>query len=359
MKFFISFLFVAFSFFAQQAQDYFPNDFSYVWYFQNNTLDSNNVPIESSTFWTKDSLATEITYHDKNAKVILNATGTESTIAAIPYTDTSFVALENTNAGFYVDLTSLIDTSVFPDENFYNTLKSLSGWYLLYHFASAPYLQYEILSVDTTIEIDSVSYPLRFLIKGERQPDENLDTEIGSFNCKKFNIISSVNFVQHSPFGDIIIPLVTKDNYVWIAPSHWVVKEFSPSHEVDFSQFGGPKFWIPGFQKIIKSYPSAVEDEFNLTNFELKQNYPNPFNPTTTIEYSIPNVGTKNFSSLQNVELKIYDVLGREVATLVNEKQSPGNYSVKFDASKLNSGVYFYTLRVGKFASTKKMILLK
>ena len=89
--------------------------------------------------------------------------------------------------------------------------------------------------------------------------------------------------------------------------------------------------------------------------FELGQNYPNPFNPTTTIEYSIPNVG----ASEQNVQLKIYDVLGRKVATLINQKQSPGNYKVKFDASKLNSGVYFYTLRTGDFVSTKKMIIMK
>ncbi len=89
--------------------------------------------------------------------------------------------------------------------------------------------------------------------------------------------------------------------------------------------------------------------------FELGQNYPNPFNPATTIEYSIPNVG----EPVQNVQLIIYDVLGREVATLVNGKQEVGHYKVKFDASKLNSGVYFYTLRAGEFVSTKKMILMK
>ncbi len=106
------------------------------------------------------------------------------------------------------------------------------------------------------------------------------------------------------------------------------------------------------------SYKYSNVVEVNVSSpekFELKANYPNPFNPTTTIEYSIPNVG----ASIKNVQLKIYDVLGREVATLVNEKQSPGNYKVKFDASKLNSGAYFYTLRAGDFVSTKKMILLK
>ncbi len=91
--------------------------------------------------------------------------------------------------------------------------------------------------------------------------------------------------------------------------------------------------------------------------FALYQNYPNPFNPTTTIKYTIPaivNVETQNLASL-----RIYNVLGEEVATLVNEKQSPGKYSVQFDASDLPSDVYFYTLRVGNFVETKKMILLK
>ena len=86
-------------------------------------------------------------------------------------------------------------------------------------------------------------------------------------------------------------------------------------------------------------------------SFELKQNYPNPFNPVTTINYSIPSNG--------NVELKIYDILGREVATLVNETKAPGNYEVNFNAANLASGVYFYQLRAGDFIQTKKMILLK
>ena len=90
--------------------------------------------------------------------------------------------------------------------------------------------------------------------------------------------------------------------------------------------------------------------------FELKQNYPNPFNPTTTIKYSLPSVAA-DFS--QRTILKVYNVLGREVATLVNEKQTAGNYTINFDASKLTSGIYFYKLSVGSFIQTKKMILLK
>ncbi len=86
-------------------------------------------------------------------------------------------------------------------------------------------------------------------------------------------------------------------------------------------------------------------------DFDLSQNYPNPFNPSTTISYKLSAVGY--------VTLKVYDVLGREVETLVNRKQNPGSHTVTFDASKLPSGVYFYRLIAGSFVETKKMVLIK
>ncbi|BDQ03348.1 S8 family serine peptidase [Ignavibacterium sp.] len=97
-----------------------------------------------------------------------------------------------------------------------------------------------------------------------------------------------------------------------------------------------------------------VEDNNSLpTEFSLQQNYPNPFNPSTTIEYVIPN-GVRNL-----VTLKVYDLLGSEVTTLVNEEKSAGIYKVDFDASELTSGIYFYKLQAGSFSQSRKMILLK
>lgn len=93
--------------------------------------------------------------------------------------------------------------------------------------------------------------------------------------------------------------------------------------------------------------------------FELEQNYPNPFNPITTIKYTIPYAGSNYHSIHQNFKLNIYDVLGKEIAVLVNEQKSPGTYEVTFDASDLSSGVYYYQIRLGDFIKTKKMILLK
>ncbi|MCF8242751.1 MAG: T9SS type A sorting domain-containing protein [Melioribacteraceae bacterium] len=94
--------------------------------------------------------------------------------------------------------------------------------------------------------------------------------------------------------------------------------------------------------------------------FKLSQNYPNPFNPTTTIKYSIPSsVGDENFRPLHMVTLKVYDILGSEAETLVNELKAPGNYKVEFDATNLAGGIYFYQLRAGNFSDVKKFILLK
>jgi len=87
------------------------------------------------------------------------------------------------------------------------------------------------------------------------------------------------------------------------------------------------------------------------TLYELSQNYPNPFNPSTSIRYQTPQDGI--------VTLRIYDILGAVVATLINEEKTAGKYEVNFDASKLSSGVYIYKIQAGDFISSKKMILIK
>ncbi|VAX23300.1 hypothetical protein MNBD_IGNAVI01-487, partial [hydrothermal vent metagenome] len=102
--------------------------------------------------------------------------------------------------------------------------------------------------------------------------------------------------------------------------------------------------------------PTDVKDVNTIKEYKLSQNYPNPFNPSTTIKYSIPNVGAGHAPTVQ---LKVYDVLGREVATLVNKEQSAGNYEIQFDASNLTSGIYFYKMQSGKFVESRKMILVK
>lgn len=102
---------------------------------------------------------------------------------------------------------------------------------------------------------------------------------------------------------------------------------------------------------VIDQVSSVEGNNFVVNNFKLDQNYPNPFNPSTMISYSIPQ------SSF--VTLKVYDIIGNEVVTLVNETKSAGKYDVSFEASNLSNGVYLYSIKTNNFTSTKKMILMK
>ena len=110
--------------------------------------------------------------------------------------------------------------------------------------------------------------------------------------------------------------------------------------------------------------PLSVFDEINLAeNFKLFQNYPNPFNPSTKIKYTVPGVVNDHWSMERGnegeVKLIVYDILGREIETLVNEDQAAGTYEVNWNASGLPSGVYFYKLQAGDYIQTNKMLLLK
>jgi hypothetical protein len=99
-------------------------------------------------------------------------------------------------------------------------------------------------------------------------------------------------------------------------------------------------------------YATAVREENSFpVSYSLKQNYPNPFNPTTKIVYSIPKES--------KVTLKIFNILGQQVKTLVNQSQSQGTYTVTFDAASLPSGIYIYSIQAGNYNDVKKMILLK
>ncbi|MFA6978956.1 MAG: T9SS type A sorting domain-containing protein [Ignavibacteriaceae bacterium] len=150
-----------------------------------------------------------------------------------------------------------------------------------------------------------------------------------SSDNKTFNLISFVN-------GKGTTTSIQHYNYV--DASVLSGKYFYRLRQIDFD--GTSKF------------SNVVEaGEIAPSTFELSQNFPNPFNPVTNIKFSV--------ASVQLVTLKVFNILGKEVAVLVNEKKEPGNYSVNFSATYLASGTYFYRLQAGAFVQTKKMVILK
>ena len=148
-----------------------------------------------------------------------------------------------------------------------------------------------------------------------------------------------VQISQHWPFwsGRLYIPSIIEYN--------------NPAGDMGAIWVGGPspyKLYYDGYNLTTRINNNHSEIP---VDYSLGQNYPNPFNPVTKIDFSIPKNGT--------VTLKIYDLLGKEVVTLIDKEMNSGNYTVDFDASKLSSGTYFYKLTSGMFSQTRKMLMIK
>ena len=127
---------------------------------------------------------------------------------------------------------------------------------------------------------------------------------------------------------------------------------FANGNSVNLNGDNSGDQWNFAANKIINIVqPTGIDDQFLGSSFELLQNYPNPFNPTTKISWQSP------VNSRQT--LKVFDILGNEVATLVDEEMEAGYHSVDFSASELPSGVYFYRIQAGSFVETRKMMLLR
>jgi photosystem II stability/assembly factor-like uncharacterized protein len=185
------------------------------------------------------------------------------------------------------------------------------------------------------------------------------------YELSKYLFVNDYQLVGKDVFGDYRIFAAGDDGRIL----KYIINNFSPDnypetytsadlHSISlYMEDRTPHLWAGGKGfSILHSVTEIVSDidegqNVIVKDFTLSQNYPNPFNPSTTIIYSIPIAG--------KVSLKIFDVLGNEIATLVNEEKTSGKYTVNFDASNLTSGVYFYRLQTGDFISTKKMILLK
>ncbi len=175
--------------------------------------------------------------------------------------------------------------------------------------------------------------------------------DLSSYDLGQYNTLTSVAFADS--LNGVVVGnnsnfLITRDG-----GKNWELQK-NLSQGFNSVSYAENYFFITGsggsLLRIRADNPTTIPKD-NIVSYKLFQNYPNPFNPSTRIDYSIPR------SSF--VTLKVYDILGREVATLVNEEKPAGNYEVEFNGSNLSSGVYFYRIEAESFVSTKKLVLLK
>lgn len=340
--------------FGQTAADYFPMQTGYKWNYELTPLDSLNNRVDSLTFYGIDSFLVETTFNGRDAKILLTKTGALNTINYQPFIDSLFFSFSGSNGYEYFDpnlLSGLIgnlDSTL--GVNFFSFFNSLEGWYSYYRFANPVNQEYTIFSKDTIIAINSINFPVRFQLIGKRLSDETINTEIGSFTCKKFLLERRLSYTQLIP---IIVKLFGVEETIWLAPSNWKVRSYIPATHINLSLINGPVFTISGLETNIKDQITDVDDNYNQPlKFELYQNYPNPFNPSTIIKYSLMNS--------EFVSLKIFDILGSEVKILVNEIKPAGIHEVVFNAANnLASGIYFYELKISGQVNSRKMALIR
>lgn len=160
---------------------------------------------------------------------------------------------------------------------------------------------------------------------------------------------NTVNYAATDGNGDFIISGLEPGNYTLTTDKVAYAGSISASVAVDYST----NFTATQDLTLTPETVSAVSGNSNaiITDFALSQNYPNPFNPSTLISYQLPKAGM--------VTLKVYNIIGQEIATLVNEAKNAGQYSIRFDGTNLTSGIYLYKMSSGNVTMTKKMILMK
>ncbi|HET53592.1 MAG TPA: T9SS type A sorting domain-containing protein [Ignavibacteria bacterium] len=184
------------------------------------------------------------------------------------------------------------------------------------------------------------------------------------YNLFADNNYSAFDEISQTPY--VMIPQGDEFQLIWM--------DIVPSLELKYNfviekQLSGIGIWSLGkdgnrnelwnlIEKKFTDSTTSVVSETVVNDFVLFQNYPNPFNPTTTIKFTLPNVGDEYIRPPQT-RLVVYDILGREVATLISKILQPGNHEVIFDAGNFSSGIYFYTLTHGSFCQSLKMILAK
>jgi len=335
--------------YSQQGNNYFPpvTEFTYDVY----PLDILNNQIDSAMFNRQDLFENIAEYEGKLANIFLTKDSLNN-----PFMDSLFFHFDGTDGWGYFQtrpledfLKSIDSLNLDPNFSFLDFFRSLEAWYSIYRFSATLNDGYTLLSVDTLV----AGFTMRFEYLGERFPDENITTPFnGTFDCKKFLFSWKASIVLPPPLGNI--ELLTTEDTVWIAEpgdEFWIAQDIVPSNYVDLSFIGIAPFWILGLSTEPPVIVSAEDEEFIPVELALEQNYPNPFNPSTSIQYTI--------SNQQFVSLKVYDILGNKVATLVNSEKPAGVYEIEWNASNVPSGVYFYQLKTGSFVQTKKMLLLK
>ncbi|MBM4176363.1 MAG: T9SS type A sorting domain-containing protein [Ignavibacteria bacterium] len=322
--------------FSQTASSYLPTTVGNVWKFKTQALDSAGVPTGPiiSMF---DSTLAFTSFLGK--QTLISIRKTEEGIMF----DSSWYAAQGSS--IYTHMRS-IELDTFEVK--------LPDWFETYRFGASLGSRYTIFQLDTTLTIPGMgTLPLRFVYRGTRLGTESITVPAGTFNAMTFKteIVIQYRISLPPPLPPLLIDLFSLPVQDWLAQDRFIVKSRQEPLYVDSLGLN-----IPGQIEELEEFrpPStSVEGDLLKIDYKLYQNYPNPFNPSTVISFQL--------SAVSQVSIRVFDILGREVAVLVDEVIGPGIYNYPFSILHypLRSSVYFYQLKAGNFVETKKMVYLK
>ncbi len=333
---------------AQNASDYFPSKPGNTWRYQRFSLDTLQKQIVSSKTIVSDSLVGTVQMKGSPAFVLIS--GKKG--------DTTFVNVQGSIISEFVTGYPHI-TSLLPVDSLgLGFVWDYLNWYPYMKFASMPGVRDTLLHIpNKTVTFQGHPLTLVIYVTTTRLPDTSITVPAGTYLTTPFKDTLFVNLPKSvAPFGHIEVPLFQLVNTWYISKDHWLVEELQPSTYYPLNSdplYNVARTQLPGFVRLLESasITSVPDNSTTPHDFALEQNFPNPFNPVTVISYQL---SVNSF-----VTMKVFDVIGREVATLVNENLVAGNYDIAFNAANLSSGVYFYRLTAGGMVQTKKMILQK
>lgn len=336
-KLFFSLFFFISLVYSQNAQTFLPTQIGNVWVNQFYILDSLGNPVGEPQILIDTSIAYQNFLGRQTLFIVRRPPNAISG-------DTTWVSA--TNQSIFIHQRDIeIDTFV--------TFK-LPDWFEYYRFITPLGSFYTIYRFDTTLTVPQLgTLPLRFLVRGARYGLDTVTVPAGFFFATKFRIEIKVQYLVAlpPPLPPLGIDLVTIPYNDWLAQGLFVIKSVQEPFSIDTLNL-----FIPGSMRELvkfKSVTSVNNEKTSIVNFELQQNYPNPFNSATVIRF--------NLSQRDKVNLKVYDLVGREIATLIDDVLNKGLHQVYFEANNYNlpSGPYIYILKTNSGIKSKIMMLLK
>jgi|GEM_PF-761365 len=246
---------------------------------------------------------------------------------------------------------SMTSTSKVPDSIYTDSTNTAFVSAADFYYLMTDYLRY-FTENDSTLPSSraifrNISGPAN--IEGTQNTNQIMLADIFSFAKRDADYIDSTMVMPDCVDTDTVKYDPPAMFWVYARTLNWLKNNGSMPNYATVKVCSGPDIWTYGDDVV--SVNDNTDRITNVKNYLLQQNYPNPFNPVTTIEFTVPEAGM--------VSLKVFDVLGREIASLINEELNSGSHKVIFNASNIPSGVYFYRLSAGTFSVVRKMTLLK